>query len=169
MTTPTSQRTLHLATLDQTERFGRWLGQQLFAGAVVGLCGPLGAGKTHLARAIAVGLDIRNPRVVNSPTFVLVQEYHDARWPIYHFDLYRLTDAGQLAELGADEYFGGQGVCLIEWADRFPAALPTERLLVHLAAEQPLSESRQLNLQASGTRYVEILEELPEELGIVSS
>jgi len=160
VTPASAQRTVHLASLAATEQFGRWLGQRLFAGAVVGLCGPLGAGKTQLARAIAQGLAIGNVRVVNSPTFVLLQEYHDARLPIYHFDLYRLTDERQLAELGAEEYFYGQGVCLIEWADRFLAALPEERLLVWLQPGPQVSEARTLDLQASGSRYVQLLDEL---------
>jgi tRNA threonylcarbamoyladenosine biosynthesis protein TsaE len=159
VTPASAQRTVHLASLAATQQFGQWLGQRLFAGAVVGLCGPLGAGKTQLVRAIAQGLAIRNERVVNSPTFVLLQEYHDARLPIYHFDLYRLTDERQLAELGADEYFYGPGVCLIEWADRFLTALPDERLLVWLRLGPQVSESRTLDLQASGSRYVQLLGE----------
>src|SRR5438309_1318769 len=100
-----------------TTAFGRRLGQQLFPGAVVALVGPLGAGKTHLVRAVAEGLGIPDSRAVSSPTFVLIQEY-DARLPIYHFDAYRLRGAGELFDLGAGEYFEGRGVCLVEWADR---------------------------------------------------
>src|SRR6185369_4226812 len=108
--------TLELRTLADTDALGRRLAELLFPGAVVSLIGTLGAGKTHLVRAIAIGLDIANPAVVNSPTFVLIQEY-DARLPIYHFDAYRLTTSAQFADLGAHEYFEGKGVCLVEWAD----------------------------------------------------
>src|SRR5687767_13614632 len=105
-----------------TEAFGIRLAQHLFPGAVVALIGSLGAGKTHLVRAIAIGLGIPNPAVVNSPTFVLIQEY-DARLPIYHFDAYRLTKEAQFTDLGVHEYYERGGVCLIEWADRVPAIL----------------------------------------------
>ena len=103
--------------------------QSLFPGAVVALVGPLGAGKTHLVRAIAEGLGIRDSRVVSSPTFVLIQEY-DARLPIYHFDAYRLKPA-EFADLGAHEYFQGEGVCLVEWADRVGEQLPSEHAADH--------------------------------------
>src|SRR5207237_8651239 len=99
------------------------LAEQLFPGAVVALVGPLGAGKTHLVRAVAEGLGIASSRVVSSPTFVLIQEYH-ARLPIYHFDAYRLRTAEDFADLGVHEYFEGSGVCLVEWADRVQACLP---------------------------------------------
>src|SRR3954468_22418685 len=115
-----------------TSRLGRALADALFPGAVIALIGPLGAGKTHLVKAIAEGLGIANPAVVNSPTFVLIQEY-DARLPIYHFDAYRLPDPTSFGELGVQEYFAGTGVCLVEWADRVPESLPAERLDVGIS------------------------------------
>src|SRR5215467_16219929 len=111
--------------LEATRAFGHRLAGLLFPGAVVALVGPLGAGKTHLVRAVAEGLGISDSRVVNSPTFVLIQEYQ-ARLPIYHFDAYRLRTEGEFADLGAHEYFESNGVCLVEWADRVPAYLPAE-------------------------------------------
>src|SRR5581483_8501567 len=104
------------ASLAETEAFGRRLGRLLFPGSVVALVGPLGAGKTHFVRAVAEGLDIADSRVVSSPTFVLIQEY-EARLPIYHFDAYRLRSESDFFDLGAYEYFAGDGVCLVEWAD----------------------------------------------------
>src|SRR5437762_1281844 len=83
-------------------------GALLFPGAVVALVGPLGAGKTFLARAIAEGLGIADSRVVTSPTFVLIQEY-EARLPIYHFDVYRLKRQTEFFDLGAQEYLSGDG------------------------------------------------------------
>src|SRR5688572_7220392 len=114
----------NIATLAETEAFGRRLGRLLFPGAVVALVGPLGAGKTHLVRAIAEGLGISDSRLVSSPTFVLIQEY-EARLPIYHFDAYRLASEAEFADLGVQEYFEGCGVCLVEWADRVKGCLPT--------------------------------------------
>ena len=74
-----------------------------------------------------MGLDVANPAAVNSPTFVLIQEYA-ARLPIYHFDAYRLHSEADFADLGVHEYFDSTGVCLIEWADKVPGVLPKERL-----------------------------------------
>src|SRR5581483_10277304 len=138
------------ASLAETEAFGRRLGRLLFPGAVLALVGPLGAGKTHLVRAVAEGLDIADARVVSSPTFVLIQEY-DARLPIYHFDAYRLRTEAEFEDLGAHEYFQGQGVCLVEWADRVPGRLPAEHLQVRLVVTG--EQSRRLELTAHGTRY----------------
>src|SRR5579884_1901230 len=138
-----STLTLEIASLAETEAFGRRLGRALFPGAIVALIGTLGAGKTHLVRAIAEGLDIPDARVVSSPTFVLIQEY-DARLPIYHFDAYRLRSEAEFADLGAHEYFQGRGVCLIEWADRVPRSLPEEHLEVRLTITG--DQSRRLEL-----------------------
>src|SRR6188474_3546299 len=113
--------------LPATEALGRRLGALLFPGAVVALVGQLGAGKTHFARAIAEGLGVKNPAAVNSPTFTLIHEY-PARLPIYHFDAYRLAGAREFADLGVEEYFHGDGVCLVEWADRVAITLPPEHL-----------------------------------------
>jgi tRNA threonylcarbamoyladenosine biosynthesis protein TsaE len=120
-------------TPEETAQLGRWIGQLLFRGAVVALVGPLGAGKTFLTRAIAEGLGIIDPQLVTSPTFVLIQEY-PARLPIYHFDVYRLKSPAEFEDLGAVEYLYGEGVCLIEWADKVESQLPRERLRIELEA-----------------------------------
>ena len=148
------QRTIDIPDLVATEAFGRRLGESLFPGAVVALVGQLGAGKTHLTRAIAEGLGVRNPAAVNSPTFVLIQEY-PARLPIYHFDAYRLSGPREFQELGTDEYFSGDGVCLVEWADKVETALPVEHLRIELHI---IDESRRrFELTATGSRYEELL------------
>jgi tRNA threonylcarbamoyladenosine biosynthesis protein TsaE len=121
---------------------------------VVGLIGPLGAGKTHLVRAIAEGLGIADPRIVSSPTFVLIQEY-DARLPIFHFDAYRLPGEAAFDDLGAHEYFAGSGVCLVEWADRVPRWMPHERLEAQLTIVG--DTARRLELAAHGKRHEELL------------
>lgn len=142
--------TIDLPDLDATFRLGRRLGALLFPGAVVALIGPLGAGKTHLTRAVAEGLAVRDPRVVTSPTFVLMQEY-PARLPIYHFDAYRLRGPADFADLGTDELLAGDGVCLIEWADRVAAELPADYLRITL---EPTGEtSRRATLDATGPRH----------------
>lgn len=146
--------TLDLPTLDATDAFGRRLGSLLFPGAVVALVGTLGAGKTHLVRAIALGLGLHDPRVVSSPTFVLIQEY-PARLPVYHFDAYRLRGDAEFADLGVHEYLDGDGVCLIEWADRVPGCLPPEHLRVELRVTG--ETSRRALLTASGPAYEALL------------
>jgi tRNA threonylcarbamoyladenosine biosynthesis protein TsaE len=154
---PSEKRTVDVADLAATIALGRRLGQALFPGAVVALIGPLGAGKTHLVRAIAEGLDIADSRTVSSPTFVLIQEYC-ARLPVYHFDVYRLPGAKEFAELGVHEYFQSAGVSLVEWADRVAAALPADQLRITL--EVTGETSRRFVLEAHGTRYAAVLKGL---------
>jgi tRNA threonylcarbamoyladenosine biosynthesis protein TsaE len=149
--------TLDIASLEETMAFGRRLGPLLFPGSVIALVGPLGAGKTHLVRAIAEGLGIRDSRVVNSPTFVLIQEY-SARLPIYHFDAYRLNNEQEFFDLGIQEYFAGDGVCLVEWADRVPGCLPEELLWVRI--EVTGEQSRRISMEGWGDRYADLVNQL---------
>jgi tRNA threonylcarbamoyladenosine biosynthesis protein TsaE len=150
---------LHIDTgsLDETEAFGRRLGVMLFPGAVVALVGPLGAGKTHLTRAVAEGLGVRNPAAVNSPTFTLIHEY-PARLPVYHFDAYRLSGPREFAELGVEEYFRGDGVCLVEWADKVEVTLPAEHLRIEIAITG--ETSRRFTVTATGRPYEDVLAQL---------
>ena len=148
-----STTTIDVHSLAETEAFGRRLGAHLFRGAVVALIGQLGAGKTHLVRAIAEGLGIEDARVVSSPTFVLIQEY-EARLPMAHFDAYRLRGDDEFADLGAHEYFEGTGVSLVEWADRVPRSLPRERLEIRLTVTG--ETSRRIEVTAHGERYERI-------------
>jgi tRNA threonylcarbamoyladenosine biosynthesis protein TsaE len=142
------------ADLSATERLGRALGRLLFPGAVVALIGPLGAGKTHLVRAVAEGLDIPDSRFVNSPTFVLIQEYR-ARLPVYHFDAYRLRGPAEFFDLGPEEYFGGQGVSLVEWADRVEECLPAEHLRINITI---IGETaRHFRIEGHGRRHQELV------------
>ena len=106
-----------------TAGLGRRLAQRLEPGDCVALVGPLGAGKTALVRGLAVGLGLADPKLVSSPTYVLVHEY-PCRVPVHHIDLYRTADAAaELLALGLDEMLAG-GIALIEWADRAAPALP---------------------------------------------
>lgn len=149
--------TIDIADLDATEAFGRALGTLLFPGAVIALVGQMGAGKTHLTRAIAEGLEVRNPATVNSPTFVLIQEYR-ARLPIYHFDTYRLSGPREFSELGADEYLHGDGVCVVEWADKVEAVLPPDHLRIEIEIVD--AQCRRLHLAAAGARHADLLRRL---------
>lgn len=147
---------VNVANLAETEEFGRRLAAALFPGAVIALVGPLGAGKTHLTRALAQGLGIANANQVTSPTFVLIQEY-DARLPIYHFDAYRLHSEAEFADLGVHEYLQGKGVCVVEWADKVAGCLPPEFLRIDIVVTG--TETRRLELEARGARYDAVLRE----------
>ena len=141
-------RTVHAPTADHTHALGRALGRAAFPGAVIALVGELGAGKTVLAKGIAAGLGV--PGTVQSPSFILVASHPDGRLPLWHADLYRLGDASELFELGLDEVLEADGVCVIEWADRFPELLPADHLRVTLEEQ---GEARRIHLRATGPRH----------------
>jgi tRNA threonylcarbamoyladenosine biosynthesis protein TsaE len=146
-----------LENLDETNALGQKLGALLFPGAVVALEGMLGAGKTHLTRAIAVGLGVKNPMVVTSPTFVLMQQYR-GHCMIHHFDVYRLKNVDEFLDLGVEDLFPIDGVSIIEWADKVRTALPEEMLWIRLEA---ISENqRKLKMQATGEAYESIIQSL---------
>ena len=114
-----------------TVALGKKLAERFGVGDCVALVGPLGAGKTVLARGLAVGLGLDEPKLVSSPTYVLVHEY-PCRVPLFHLDLYRMIDpVAELGDLGLDEMLR-TGVVLIEWADRALAALPAARYEIHI-------------------------------------
>ncbi|MBQ6158775.1 MAG: tRNA (adenosine(37)-N6)-threonylcarbamoyltransferase complex ATPase subunit type 1 TsaE [Thermoguttaceae bacterium] len=112
---------------EETRRLGYALADTLPPGSVVSLIGTLGAGKTALTSAVASRLGVPDGETA-SPTFVLIKEYTSGRIPVYHFDTYRLKDADEFYELGPDEYFDGDGLCFVEWGDRFEEVLPPDRL-----------------------------------------
>jgi len=106
----------------ETIDFGRRIGSQLKGGEVIGICGLLGSGKTHLIKGIATGAGAEDSKQVNSPTFVIVNEYA-GRLDIYHIDAYRLNSIAEFEMLGFDEYCRPQSVVLIEWADKIESVL----------------------------------------------
>jgi len=106
----------------QTIEVGRRIGQKLKGGEVIAVCGPLGSGKTHLIKGIAAGAGAKDSRQVNSPTFVLINEYL-GRFDIYHIDAYRLDSIAEFEMLGFDDFCCSQSVVLIEWADKVESAL----------------------------------------------
>lgn len=145
----------------ETDRWGGRLAQALEPGLAVALVGNLGAGKTRLVKAVARGAGIE-PGDVTSPTFVLVQEYQGI-WPLYHFDTYRLTHPEGFADLGIDEYFAGEGVCFVEWADRVAALLPPDHLRIEI--ETTGIQSRRFVVQSLGPRSARVLQRLREPAG----
>jgi tRNA threonylcarbamoyladenosine biosynthesis protein TsaE len=115
----------------ETERLGRALAKVIAPGVVIGLVGPLGAGKTRLVHAVAEALGAP-PEAVTSPTFVLIHEYEGAL-PIYHFDAYRIRSPAEFEALGAGEYFDAGGVSLVEWAERVAPSLPKDCWWIDMA------------------------------------
>lgn len=107
---------------EETIAHGQAVAATLRRSDVLALCGDLGAGKTHFVKGVAAGLGAN--AAVTSPTFTLIHEYLGGRLPLYHFDFYRLDDEDEALKIGLDEYLEGDGVCVIEWADKFPALLP---------------------------------------------
>lgn len=109
-------------TPQETFDVGRQLGEQAEKGEVYTLIGDLGVGKTVFTQGVAKGLDIEE--AINSPTFTIVQVYEEGRLPLYHFDVYRIGDVEEMDEIGYEDYFYGQGVTLIEWANLIEEILP---------------------------------------------
>ena len=113
---------------EETFALGEKIGRQAQKGQVYTLTGDLGTGKTVFTQGVAAGLGIREP--VNSPTFTIVQVYEEGRLPFYHFDVYRIGDIEEMEEIGYDDYFFGEGICLIEWAELIQEILPEDRISI---------------------------------------
>jgi tRNA threonylcarbamoyladenosine biosynthesis protein TsaE len=107
---------------EETFALGRKIGEQAKPGMVISLIGDLGVGKTVFTQGLAKGLGIEEP--INSPTFTIVQIYEEGRLPFYHFDVYRIGDIEEMDEIGYEDYFYGNGVCMIEWANLIEEIMP---------------------------------------------
>lgn len=107
---------------EETFALGRKIGQSAVPGQIYTLNGDLGVGKTVFTQGVAAGLGITEP--VSSPTFTIVQVYEEGRLPFYHFDVYRISDVEEMEEIGYEDYFYGDGICLIEWAKLVQEILP---------------------------------------------
>ena len=141
------------ASHQQTDRLGQVLGRTLRGGETIALYGPLGAGKTALVRGIAQGLGA-SPTAVTSPTFVVIHEYQ-GRLPLAHMDWYRIRSLRELESTGVMEYFSGQTVTAIEWADKGFALLPQDRIEVTLSHRT--AQSRLIQLNATGPTSEDVL------------
>ena len=116
---------------EETIQLGQFIGEVLRPGSVIGLCGELGTGKTHLIKGLAKGLAVDDRYYVTSPSFTIINEY-PGRTPLNHFDLYRLEEMDQMQELGYEEYFYSEGITAIEWAEKVLPLLPENRLMVEI-------------------------------------
>ena len=115
-------------TAEETFALGEKVGRCARPGQIYTLTGDLGVGKTVFTQGVAAGLDITEP--ISSPTFTIIQVYEGGRLPFYHFDVYRIGDIEEMEEIGYDDYFFGEGICLIEWANLIGELLPEDRIEV---------------------------------------
>ena len=134
---------------EETFEVGRKIGMNAKPGQIYTLTGDLGVGKTVFTQGVAAGLGITEP--VNSPTFTIIQEYEDGRLPFYHFDVYRIGDLEEMEEIGYDDYFFGQGICLSEWAELIEEILPEKRIEVTIEKDLEKGfEYRKITIEERG-------------------
>lgn len=134
----------------QTELLGECLGRILEPGDIVTLSGELGAGKTRFAGGVAAGLGVDHTIPVTSPTFTILNEYQ-GRTPLYHFDCYRFRPGEELRDLGFEEQFSGEGICLVEWPERLAGGIADEYLEIVFSLED--EERRTITVTPHGGRY----------------
>ena len=136
---------------EETFEVGRTIGMNAKPGQIYTLTGDLGVGKTVFTQGVAAGLGITEP--VNSPTFTIIQEYEDGRLPFYYFDVYRIGDLEEMEEIGYDDYFFGQGICLIEWAELIEEILPEKRIEVTIEKDLEKGfEYRKITIEERGEK-----------------
>ena len=150
---------IYLKDSAATEALGQVLGRHAADGDVYCLTGDLGAGKTLLSRGVAEALGVASEDVT-SPTFAIMNVYQGSKLEVRHFDLYRLNRAEELEDIGFDEYAGGDGVTLIEWAELFSEQLPEEYLQITLLLD---GAGRKAVLEPKGARYEKLLEEVEKD------
>ncbi len=143
--------------LKEMEDFGINLGKILKPGDIICLNGDLGTGKTTLSKSIGKGLEVDD--YITSPTFSLVNEY-EGRLAMYHFDVYRLENVEEIYDLGFEEYFYGEGVSIIEWAEKIEDFLPEERIVINIEKDKNDINKRYINISGRGKRYSEVIKEL---------
>lgn len=139
---------------EQTMNLAKKLTELLEPGMTLLLEGDLGAGKTTFTKGIGEGLGVK--RIIKSPSYTIIREYQDGRFPLYHIDLYRL-DENEASELGLEEYFEGNGITVVEWSSVAPAELPAERLEIRLKTDVEHFEQREIEISGVGSRYEELL------------
>ncbi|NWF77429.1 MAG: tRNA (adenosine(37)-N6)-threonylcarbamoyltransferase complex ATPase subunit type 1 TsaE [Chloroflexi bacterium] len=145
---------------EQTQLLGRYLGELAQKADIFLLVGELGTGKTCLVQGIARGLDVTE--YAFSPSFVILREYH-GRLPLYHIDFYRLDHIEEIADLGLEEYFYGDGVCVVEWADKGLQVAPRDNLLITIQYIPASETGRSICLKPQGKRYYELIEQLQKK------
>lgn len=142
-----------------TERLGKRLGALLEPGAMLALRGELGGGKTCFTRGVVEGAAPASANMVASPTFAIMNEYPGLP-PVYHFDFYRLTSEDEIAELGFEDYFHGNGICIVEWPERLGQLLPADHLSVTF--ENAAADQRTITLESFGFSSEAVLKQLED-------
>lgn len=148
------------SSVKDTLGLGRAIAREVKKGDIICLVGQLGSGKTVLTKGIASGLGFKKEDVI-SPTFVLIRQY-EAKFPVYHFDLYRLKDAVDIIRLGYEEYFYDDGVSIVEWADKLKKLTPLEYLRIEIQIRK--NGARIFKLKPLGKRYKELSEKIDENI-----
>jgi len=148
-------------SVNETVKLGQVIARNLKPGDIICLFGQLGSGKTVFTKGIAQGMGIKK-NMVSSPSFVLLRQHTKGRLPLYHFDLYRLKDLGDILGLGYEEYLYDKGVTIVEWADRLKYLLPQEYLKIKLSLKK--DSQRLLEFIPVGRRYKELLKGIRENL-----
>ena len=141
-------------SVKDTLSLGKSLAKHLKPGDIICLEGELGAGKTTLTKGIAAGLGLSKAKVTSS-SFILIRQHLEGRLPLFHFDLYRLKEPTDIAGLGYEEYLYGEGVSVIEWANKLECLMPKERLMVELS--HGLGTKRIIKISGQGARYKDLL------------
>jgi len=147
---------------EQTQLLGSYLGRLARKADVLLLTGELGTGKTCLVQGIAHGLNVKE--YAFSPSFVILRQYQ-GRLPLYHIDFYRLDCIYEIAGLGLEDYFYGDGVCVVEWAEKGQQLLPQDNLLISIQYVTAFPTGRSIRLKPRGQRYTQLVEQLTEESG----
>ncbi|BDB03140.1 tRNA (adenosine(37)-N6)-threonylcarbamoyltransferase complex ATPase subunit type 1 TsaE [Clostridium botulinum] len=138
-------------SINKTIDIGNFIGRHCNSGDILCLNGDLGAGKTHLSKGIAKGLNIKDN--ITSPTFNIVNEY-DGRLKLYHFDVYRVNDPDEIEAIGFDEYIFGEGISIIEWSDYIEDLIPNEHMYIRINKIPEKGENyRKITINYHGNRY----------------
>jgi len=150
---------------EQTQLLGSYLGELAQKADIFLLTGELGTGKTCLIQGIARGLDVKE--YAFSPSFVILREYH-GRLPLYHIDFYRLDHLKEIADLGLEEYFYGDGICAIEWAEKGLPVVPRDNLLITIHYIPTSETGRSICLEPQGEHYYKLIDQLKKREDIMS-
>ena len=151
----------------ETQHLGEKIAGLMKPGSVIALTGELGSGKTTFTKGLARGLGVPDPEYVNSPSFVLAREYK-GRINLYHFDLYRLDNLHDIEYIGIQEYLNGDGVVVIEWAEKGLPIVPRDNLLITIRYTSAAKRERSVSLKPQGQRYRELIEQLKIREGIMA-
>ena len=146
---------------EDTENLGEYIGNVVKKGYVICLTGDLGVGKTEFVKGLARGLKVMD--YITSPTFIIVNQY-EGRIPLYHFDVYRIENVSEMDEIGYEEYFYGDGVCVIEWANLIEDIIPKENIGVHISKDIEMGENfRNISIETKGDMYDSLIREMIEK------